>query len=85
MINWIVYFEEKVKPLLPKESHITKTYFKEVDIINFGDLVRFIVENNNKEGVINFSQLELSLLKFMISCNKIKFLLVFLFHLKSSE
>lgn len=53
MINWIAYFEEKVKPQLAKDSRITKSYFKEEDITNFGDLVRFVVETNNKEGIID--------------------------------
>ena len=54
MINWISYFEDKVKPQLPKDSHITKSFFKEDDIINFGDLVRFVIEINNKEGIVDF-------------------------------
>lgn len=53
MINWIAYFEEKIKPQLPKDSHITKSFFKESDIIGFGDLVRFVIEINNKEGIID--------------------------------
>ena len=55
MINWIAYFEEKIKPQLPKGSHITKSFFKESDIINSGDLVRFVIEINNKEGIADCS------------------------------
>jgi len=50
MINWIVYFEEKVKSQLPKDSNITTSFFKDAD---FGDLVRFVIEVNNKEGIVD--------------------------------
>ena len=49
-INWIVYFEEKVKSQLPKGSKVTPFFFKDAD---FGDLVRFVIEINNKEGIVD--------------------------------
>jgi len=53
MTNWITYFEEKIKAQLPNNPHITKSFFKEEGIINFGELVRFVIETNNKEGIVD--------------------------------